>query len=257
MFLRLWLLRLFCLLEEMCDIAHKYEALTFVDEVHAVGLYGREGVEHKIDIISGTLGTAFGNVGGYIAASRGLVDVVRSYGAGFIFTTSLPPTVLSGAITSIQVLRSAEGRRLRAKHMANVDYLRQKLISAGLSVGHTPSHIIPIHIGDPALCSALSDGLIQQFGHYVQAINFPTVPRGDEMLRVAPTPHHTLDMMDKFVADLTTIWNELGLLIKTNPVCRGSCTLFNRMSARECDRPYCPQVRNGNIKLFQTLDFPG
>ena len=260
-----------CPLEEMCDIAHKYGALTFVDEVHAVGLYGREGagvgerdgVEHKIDIISGTLGKAFGNVGGYIAASKGLVDVVRSYGAGFIFTTSLPPTVLSGAITSIQVLRSAEGRRLRAKHMANVDYLRQKLISAGLSVGHTPSHIIPIHIGDPALCSALSDGLIQQFGHYVQAINFPTVPRGDERLRVAPTPHHTVDMMDKFVADLTTIWTEIGLPIKTNPVCRGSCTLchkpsiFNRMAARECARPYCPQVRNGNINLFQTLDFTG
>lgn len=206
-------------------------------------------MEHKIDIISGTLGKAFGNVGGYIAASKGLVDVVRSYGAGFIFTTSLPPTVLSGAVTSIQVLRSEEGRTLRAQHRANVDYLRQKLMAAGLSVEHTPSHIIPIHVGDPALCSALSDYLIQQFGHYVQAINFPTVPRGQEKLRVAPTPHHTKDMMDQFVADLTTIWTELGLPVKSGKVCGGSCTLchkpdmFSRITARECSRAYCPQVQ--------------
>merc|ERR1712079_283142 len=125
-----------CPLEEMCDVAHRYGALTFVDEVHAVGLYGqegagvgeRDGVEHKIDIISGTLGKAFGNIGGYIAASRSLVDVVRSYGAGFIFTTSLPPTVLSGTTASIRILRSEEGRQLRAQHKANVDYLRQKLM---------------------------------------------------------------------------------------------------------------------------------
>merc|ERR1719283_621198 len=174
-----------CPLEELCDIAHKYGALTFVDEVHAVGLYGKQGagvgerdrVQHKIDIISGTLGKAYGNIGGYIAASKSLVDVVRSYGAGFIFTTSLPPTVLSGATASIRILRSEEGRMLRAKHRANVDYLRQKLMTAGVSVEHTPSHIIPVHVGDPALNSALSDELIKQFGHYVQAINYPTVPR--------------------------------------------------------------------------------
>lgn len=245
-----------CPLEEMCDVAHKYGALTFVDEVHAVGLYGREGagvgerdgVEHKIDIISGTLGKAYGNVGGYIAASKSLVDVVRSYGAGFIFTTSLPPTVLSGATASIRVLRSEEGRMLRASHRANVDYLRQKMMSAGLSVEHTPSHIIPVHVGDPALNSAVSDQLIKQFGHYVQAINFPTVPRGEEKLRVAPTPHHTVAMMDQFVADLTQIWIELGLPIRQAKDCSGSCTfclkpnVFNRMAARECSRPNCPQT---------------
>merc|ERR1712025_1009295 len=245
-----------CPLEEMCDVAHKYGALTFVDEVHAVGLYGRQGagvgerdgVEHKIDIISGTLGKAFGNVGGYIAASKSLVDVVRSYGAGFIFTTSLPPTVLSGATTSIQVLRSEEGRGLRAKHKANVDYLRQKLLDSGLPVEHTPSHIIPVHVGNPALCSALSDCLIQQYGHYVQAINYPTVPRGEEKLRIAPTPHHTQHMMDTFVADLTTIWVELGLPLRQAKTCLNQCnfcqkpTLFDRMVARECSRPDCPQI---------------
>lgn len=248
-----------CPLEEMCDIAHQYGALTFVDEVHAVGLYGaqgagvgeRDGVDHKIDIISGTLGKAFGNIGGYVASSRNLIDVVRSYGAGFIFTTSLPPTVLSGALASVRVLRSAEGRSLRARHQANVAYLRDSMLKAGISVEHTPSHILPVHVGDPALSSALSDGLIQKYGHYVQAINFPTVPRGEEKLRVAPTPHHTVEMMDQFTADLTEIWVSLGL--KLNPskqgACAGSCTycqkpnLFSKLSARElCDIPNCPQV---------------
>jgi len=245
-----------CPLEEMCDVAHKYGALTFVDEVHAVGLYGkhgagvgeRDGVEHKIDIISGTLGKAFGNIGGYIAASKNLVDVVRSYGAGFIFTTSLPPTVLKGAITSIQILRSEEGRMLRTKHRENVDYLRKRLFAAGVSVEHTPSHIIPVHVGDPALCSALSDELIQQYGHYVQAINFPTVPRGEEKLRIAPTPHHTMDMMDQFVSDLTQIWISLGLPLKSKGVSQVSCAfchkpnVFYQMTARECRRPDCPQA---------------
>jgi len=246
-----------CPLEEMCDVAHKYGALTFVDEVHAVGLYGRQGagvgerdgVEDKIDIVSGTLGKAYGNIGGYIAASKSLVDVVRSYGAGFIFTTSLPPTVLSGATASIRILRSEEGRMLRAKHRSNVDYLRQKLMGAGVSVEHTPSHIIPVHVGDPALNSALSDELIKQFGHYVQAINYPTVPRGEEKLRIAPTPHHTEAMMDQFVEDLTKIWVELGLPIREAKTCLNQCNfcqkpnLFNRMVARECSRQDCPQVK--------------
>jgi len=247
-----------CPLEEMCDIAHHYGALTFVDEVHAVGLYGnqgagvgqRDGVENKIDIISGTMGKAFGNIGGYIASSKNLVDVVRSYGAGFIFTTSLPPTVLSGALASIRVLRSEEGRSLRALHQANVAYLRNNLLKAGVSVEHTPSHILPVHVGDPALSNALSDGLMQ-YGHYVQAINFPTVPRGQEKLRVAPTPHHTPAMMDQFTADLTEMWTNLGLpLFNTQKGgCGGSCTfchkpaLFDRLSAREhCNIPNCPQV---------------
>jgi len=246
-----------CPLDEMCDVAHQYGALTFVDEVHAVGLYGREGagvgqrdgVAHKIDILSGTLGKAFGNIGGYIASSKSLVDVVRSYGAGFIFTTSLPPTVLSGAIASIKVLRSEEGRSLRSRHQFNVRYLRACLQAAGVSVEHTPSHILPVHVGDPALCSALSDLLMREYGHYVQAINYPTVPKGQEKLRVAPTPHHTTAMMDKFTADLTEAWLSLGLPLKTGGACSRACNAcrrperFNKQEAREhCDLPNCPQL---------------
>merc|ERR1711963_1279679 len=148
-----------CPLEELCDIAHHYGALTFVDEVHAVGLYGpqgagvgeRDGVMHKMDIITGTLGKAYGNVGGYIASSAKLIDLVRSYGAGFIFTTSLPPTVLLGALASVKVLRSEEGRELRARHQENVRYLRDKLFDAGVAAMHTPSHIIPVHVGNPLI----------------------------------------------------------------------------------------------------------
>lgn len=247
-----------CPLEDLCDVAHKYGALTFVDEVHAVGLYGRqgagvaerEGLEDKIDMLSGTLGKAFGNIGGYVAASAKLVDVVRSYGAGFIFTTSLPPTVLSGALASIRLLRSDEGRYLRCQHQANVNYLRNALRTAGVSVQHTPSHILPVHVGDPALSTALSDSLLRNWGHYVQAINYPTVARGEEKLRIAPTPHHTKEMMDQFVLDLTTEWVTLGLPL--NPK-QGACqpatctycrkpTMFALLSSREhCMLPNCPQ----------------
>jgi len=249
-----------CPLDELCDVAHKYGALTFVDEVHAVGLYGREGagvgerdgVADKIDIISGTLGKAFGNIGGYIAGSANLVDVVRSYGAGFIFTTSLPPTVLSGAIASIRVLRSEEGRSLRARHQWNVRYLRAALQAAGLPVEHTPSHILPVHVGDPALCSATSDCLLRDYGHYVQAINFPTVPRGEEKLRIAPSPLHTPAMMDQLVTDLLQVWENLGMPLRDVGGCKtqGSCSfcekpqLFNKQEAREhCNRENCPQLQ--------------
>merc|ERR1712004_76323 len=158
-----------CPLEELCDVAHRYGALTFVDEVHAVGLYGdqgagvgeREGLLDKMDIISGTLGKAFGNIGGYIAGSDNLVDTIRSFGAGFIFTTSLPPTVLQGSLASVRVLRSTEGKMLRASHQANVAYMREKLFEIGIAVQHTPSHIIPVQVGDPALTTKISDILIK------------------------------------------------------------------------------------------------
>merc|ERR1719461_2307505 len=237
-------------LEELCDVAHHYGALTFVDEVHAVGLYGpqgagvgeRDGIMHKMDIITGTLGKAYGNVGGYIAATSNLVDMVRSYGAGFIFTTSLPPTVLNGALASVQVLRSEEGRQLRARHRANVSYLRNKLFDAGIAALHTPSHIIPIHVGDPVLSTEISDVLLKGYGHYVQAINYPTVARGEERLRVAPTPHHTTEMMDKFVEDLTVVWQQIGLPLRPKlGACQpASCAYcrqpaeFARLAAREC-----------------------
>lgn len=208
-----------CPTREMCEVAHKYGALTFVDEVHAVGLYGehgagvgeKDGCLDKMDIISGTLGKAFGNMGGYIVGSKELVDMVRSFGSGFIFTTSLPPTVLSGCLASVKVLASGEGRELRAKQQENVKYLREKLVSAGLPAAHSPSHIIPVMVGDPVVCTQLSNDLITKYGIYVQSINYPTVARGTERLRIAPTPHHTKEMMDEFVDNLTTLWKDSGL----------------------------------------------
>lgn len=158
-----------------------------------------------MDIISGTLGKAFGNIGGYIAGTKNFVDMIRSYAAGFIFTTSLPPTVLAGARKSIQILKSTEGRLLRDRHQENVRYLRNKLLSAGLPIEHTPSHIIPVRIGNPEQCTMISDVLLRDYGHYVQAINYPTVPKGEEKLRLAPTPFHTSAMIDILVRDMVAV----------------------------------------------------
>ncbi|XP_031424343.2 LOW QUALITY PROTEIN: 5-aminolevulinate synthase, nonspecific, mitochondrial-like [Clupea harengus] len=196
-----------CPLEEMCDVSHEYGAITFVDEVHAVGLYGargggigdRDAVMHKMDIISGTLGKAFGCVGGYIASTNALIDTVRSYAAGFIFTTSLPPMLLAGARESIQTLKSEEGRTLRRGHQRNVKLLRQMLMDSGLPVVHCPSHIIPVRVSNAEKNTEVSDIMMSRYNIYVQAINYPTVARGDELLRIAPTPHHTPEMMMFFV----------------------------------------------------------
>ncbi|XP_025228226.1 LOW QUALITY PROTEIN: 5-aminolevulinate synthase, erythroid-specific, mitochondrial [Theropithecus gelada] len=208
-----------CPLEELCDVSHQYGALTFVDEVHAVGLYGsrgagigeRDGIMHKIDIISGTLGKAFGCVGGYIASTRDLVDMVRSYAAGFIFTTSLPPMVLSGALESVRLLKGEEGQALRRAHQRNVKHMRQLLMDRGLPVIPCPSHIIPIRVGNAALNSKLCDLLLSKHGIYVQAINYPTVPRGEELLRLAPSPHHSPQMMEDCVEKLLLAWTEVGM----------------------------------------------
>ncbi|XP_070514779.1 5-aminolevulinate synthase, erythroid-specific, mitochondrial [Cardiocondyla obscurior] len=221
-----------CPLEELCDVAHKYGAITFVDEVHAVGLYGfsgagigeRDWVLHKMDIISGTMGKAFGNVGGYVVGTAKLIDMIRSYAAGFIFTTSLPPTVLYGALTSVEILASDEGRSLRANHQKNVAYMKSILTAAGLPLEPSPSHIIPIKIGDPLVCSQIADYLLRDKGHYVQAINYPTVRKGEEKLRLAPTPKHTRTMMDKFVQDMLNVFHQLNVskctTIKPNNVPR-------------------------------------
>ncbi|KAJ1520081.1 hypothetical protein ONE63_004304 [Megalurothrips usitatus] len=258
-----------CPLEELCDVAHHYGALTFVDEVHAVGLYGehgagigeRENQLHNMDIVSGTLGKAFGNVGGYIAGTSNLVDMIRSYAAGFIFTTSLPPTVLAGARRAVQILASDEGRQLRAQHQEIVRYLRSQLKANGLPVEHTPSHIIPIRIGDPLLGAKVCDELMRNYGHYVQAINYPTVPRGQEKLRMAPTPHHTKAMVDRLVGDMLHVWTSLGMPL-SQETCPKSCTycqkplLFDHYEARvhnsevnmgcrptaPCELPNCPQM---------------
>ncbi|KAK5619644.1 5-aminolevulinate synthase, erythroid-specific, mitochondrial, partial [Crenichthys baileyi] len=224
-----------CPLEELCDVAHRYGALTFVDEVHAVGLYGahgagvgeRDNVMHKIDVVSGTLGKAFGCVGGYIASSAALVDTVRSYAAGFIFTTALPPMVLAGALESVRVLKSAEGQGLRRAHQRNVKLMRQLLMDKGLPVVNCPSHIIPIRVGNAEQNTKVSDILVERHNIYVQAINYPTVPRGEELLRLAPSPHHDPNMMEDFVVKLMDVWQEVGLPL--NSPATASCTF--------CDRP--------------------
>ncbi|XP_030585944.1 5-aminolevulinate synthase, non-specific, mitochondrial isoform X2 [Archocentrus centrarchus] len=234
-----------CPLEEMCDLAHEFGAITFVDEVHAVGLYGprgggigdRDGVMHKMDIISGTLGKAFGCVGGYIASTATLVDTVRSYAAGFIFTTSLPPMLLAGAKQSIQILKEEEGRSLRRKHQRNVKLLRQMLMDSGLPVVHCPSHIIPVRVSNAEKNTEVCDIMMRRHNIYVQAINYPTVARGDELLRIAPTPHHTPEMMKYFVERLVQTWKEVGLELK--PHSSAECTFcqqplhFELMSERE------------------------
>ncbi|XP_077297674.1 5-aminolevulinate synthase [Arctopsyche grandis] len=208
-----------CPLEELNRIAHEHGALTFVDEVHAVGLYGehgagvgeRDGQMNDIDILSGTLGKAFGNMGGYITGSEQLVDMIRSYAAGFIFTTSLPPSVLAGAFAAVRILSGPEGQLLREKHQSNVRYMKHALADVGIPVEMTPSHIIPIKIGNPEISTKISNALLKDYGHYIQAINYPTVPRGQEKLRLAPTPHHTEKMMDQFVNDTLAIWRKLKL----------------------------------------------
>ncbi|KAG7521236.1 5-aminolevulinate synthase, erythroid-specific, mitochondrial isoform X1 [Solea senegalensis] len=223
-----------CPLEELCDVAHRYGALTFVDEVHAVGLYGhhgagvgeRDNVMHKIDIVSGTLGKAFGCVGGYIASSDALVDTVRSYAAGFIFTTALPPMVLSGALESVRVLKSPEGQALRRAHQRNVKHMRQLLMDKGLPVVNCPSHIIPIRVGNAELNTKVCDKMLERHNIYVQAINYPTVNRGEELLRLAPSPHHNPTMMKHFVDSLVEVWQEAGLML--NIPATASCNFCER-----------------------------
>ncbi|XP_058500090.1 5-aminolevulinate synthase, erythroid-specific, mitochondrial isoform X2 [Solea solea] len=223
-----------CPLEELCDVAHRYGALTFVDEVHAVGLYGhhgagvgeRDNVMHKIDIVSGTLGKAFGCVGGYIASNAALVDTVRSYAAGFIFTTALPPMVLSGALESVRVLKSPEGQALRRAHQRNVKHMRQLLMDNGLPVVNCPSHIIPIRVGNAELNTKVCDKMLERHDIYVQAINYPTVNRGEELLRLAPSPHHNPTMMKYFVDSLVEVWQEAGLML--NIPASASCNFCER-----------------------------
>lgn len=234
-----------CPLEEMCDVAHKFGAITFVDEVHAVGLYGprgggigdRDRVMHKMDIISGTLGKAFGCVGGYIASTSALVDTVRSYAAGFIFTTSLPPMLLAGARESIKILKSEEGQMLRRKHQRSVKLLRQLLMDSGLPVVHCPSHIIPLRVANAEKNTEICDIMMSRYNIYVQAINYPTVAKGEELLRIAPTPHHSPQMMYYFVDRLVKTWKEVGL--ELTPHSSAECDFcqqplhFELMSERE------------------------
>ena len=200
----------------ICDLAQKYGALTYLDEVHAVGLYGPRGgglaeqqrVMHRLDIINGTLAKGFGIMGGYIAATRDICDAIRSYAPGFIFTTSLAPAIAAGAVASIRHLKASPVERER--HQDRVGTLKGRLKAAGLPVMDNPSHIVPLLVGDPVLCKQMTDALLDRFGIYVQPINYPTVPRGTERLRLTPSPQHSDADIERLVQALRVLWSEMG-----------------------------------------------
>ena len=182
-------------------------------------MYGKEGagvaqaqeLMHRIDIIEGTLGKAYGVMGGYIAAHSTMIDAIRSMASGFIFTTSTCPVMAAGALASVRKLRSDEGRELRADHQAKAELLKNKFRAVGLPVMDSVTHIVPLLVGDPEKCKALSDTLLFDFGIYVQPINYPTVPRGTERLRFTPGPVHDEIMMDDLVSAILAVWKQLGL----------------------------------------------
>lgn len=204
-------------LKDYCDIAEKYQALTYLDEVHAVGMYGprgagiaeRDGVMDRIDVIEGTLAKAYGLLGGYITGARPVVDAVRSFASSFIFTTALPPALMAGALASVRHLKESNVERDRQQERAAT--LKKKLKAAGLPVMMTPSHIVPVMVMDAKLCKKASDMLLDDFDIYVQPINYPTVPRGTERLRFTPSPLHNDAEMARLVNALEQVWQKLGL----------------------------------------------
>ena len=204
-------------IENIATIAKNYNALTYLDEVHAVGMYGSQGggisqelgVNDQIDIIEGTLAKAYGVMGGYITGNNYLVDTVRSFASGFIFTTSIPPTIAAGAIESVKHLKTSNIERIKQREA--VRELKQKLMDTDIPIIINNSHIIPIVVGDPDLCKKASDILLQKYNIYVQPINYPTVPRGTERLRVTPTPFHNTKMINYFIDSIEKVWSTLNL----------------------------------------------
>ncbi len=201
----------------ICDLADKYNALTYCDEVHAVGMYGargggiteRDAVAERVTIIEGTLGKAFGVMGGYIAADKMIVDVIRSYAPGFIFTTSLSPVLVAGVLAAVRHLKSSSEER--DAQQAAAQFMKQSLSQAGLPVMDTETHIVPLMVGDPIRAKRISDILLAEYGVYVQPINYPTVPRGTERLRFTPGPYHTEAMITELATALVEIWDRLEI----------------------------------------------
>ncbi len=204
-------------IEAICDVADRYGAMTYLDEVHAVGLYGprgagiaaREGLADRITLIEGTLAKGFGVIGGYVAGSAALCDFIRSFASGFIFTTALPPAIAAGALAAVEVL--ATGDALRARHAERVARVRARLDAHGVPHLRNPSHIVPVIVGDPVHCRAITDRLLSQSGIYVQPINYPTVARGTERLRITPSPLHSDADIEHLAAALGEVWSELSL----------------------------------------------
>jgi len=204
-------------IKEICELAERYNALTYLDEVHAVGMYGKRGggiadqleLMERVDIIEGTLAKAFGIMGGYVTASSTIIDTIRSYAPGFIFTTSLPPAIAAGATASIRHLKTAND--LREKHQEQVAKLKAKLTEAKLPILPTETHIVPLMVCDPVLCKAASDRLMEKHGIYIQPINYPTVIRGTERLRITPSPLHDDAMINDLVNAVTEVWESLDI----------------------------------------------
>jgi len=202
---------------DICELAKKYNAMTYLDEVHAVGMYGprgggvaeRDGVMDQLDIIEGTLAKGFGLMGGYIAATSDIVDAIRTYSSGFIFTTSLAPAIVAGALASVRYLKESQKERDSQQERARV--LKEKILAAGLPLLDNPSHVVPVMVGDPVLCKQLTDTLMDRFGIYVQPINYPTVPKGTERIRLTPGPLHSDADMDHLIDALNTLWAEMKL----------------------------------------------
>lgn len=204
-------------MHEICDLAEKYNAFTYLDEVHAVGMYGtkgggiadREGIMNRIDIIQGTLAKAYGVIGGYITGKRNAIDAIRSFASGFIFTTTLPPAVAAGALTSVKHLKNSNEERQLQQKRAN--QLKEMLSAAGIPYIHSETHIVPVLVRDPVLCKEVSDRLLSHYEMYIQPINYPTVPRGTERLRITPGPLHTTKMLEELVSALSEIWTAINL----------------------------------------------
>jgi 5-aminolevulinate synthase len=204
-------------LNALVALAHKYNAMTYLDEVHAVGMYGprgggvaeRDGAMDQIDIIEGTLGKAFGVMGGYITGSAVLIDAIRSYAHGFIFTTSLPPALTAGALASVRYLKQHD--EVRQRHQERAETLKRRFAEAGIPVMPSVSHIVPVMVGNPVHTKLISDMLLEDYGIYVQPINYPTVPKGTERLRFTPTPFHTDGMMDHLVKAMDALWSHCNV----------------------------------------------